>query len=122
VQFTTESDPPYNSSIAVDGESYHRAFESEASSERAYVLLARLRAGEGGRPTFLIAGQTSVSNHAAVRYLVSNHAALARKYGTDGTFVLVLEVVNPGAYGPDVVELASDITAKATARPVAVTV
>ncbi|GAA5000715.1 hypothetical protein [Kitasatospora paranensis] len=83
----------------------------------AYVVLARVHAGSGDRPVFLIAGQTATSNHAAVRYLAANHRTLARRHGTDSTFVLVLRVLNPGAYGPDVVELASEATAKATARP-----
>ena len=87
-----------------------------------FVLLARLHAGPGSRPVFLIAGQTAMSNHAAVRHLVANHRRLAARYGTDATFALVLRVVNPGAYGPDVVEIASDVTTKATAAPDAVTV
>lgn len=85
---------------------------------RAFVLLARIRAGSEGRPVFVIAGQTSTSNHAAVRYLTAHHGDLARKYGHDGTFVLVLRVVDPGAYGPDVVELAADVTARALTAPV----
>ncbi|WP_030263112.1 hypothetical protein [Streptomyces sp. NRRL B-24484] len=82
-----------------------------------YALLARVHAGSGDRPVFLISGQTSTSNHAAVRYLAANHRALARRHGADSTFVVVLKVVNPGAYGPDVVELAAEVTAEATARP-----
>lgn len=37
-----------------------------------YVLLARLRAGEGDRPVFLAAGQRPVTHRAAVRHLVRN--------------------------------------------------
>ncbi|MFD9129863.1 hypothetical protein [Kitasatospora sp. NPDC059571] len=83
----------------------------------AHVLLARVHAGSGDRPVFLISGQTATSNHAAVRYLAAHHRTLARKHGTDGTFAVVLRVVNPDAYGPDVVEQAADVTAAATARP-----
>ncbi|WP_405013023.1 hypothetical protein [Kitasatospora sp. NBC_01539] len=88
----------------------------------AYVLLARVHAGSGDRPVFLISGQTATSNHAAVRYLAANHRGLARQHGTDGTFAVILRVVNPEAYGPDVVEQAADVTARATARPAPVTV
>ncbi|MEV4559395.1 hypothetical protein AB0K51_20720 [Kitasatospora sp. NPDC049285] len=85
---------------------------------RVFVLLARLHARPGSRPVFLIAGQTSTSNHAAVRYLAANHRALARRHGRDGAFALVLRVVNSQAYGADVVELAADVSAAAaTARP-----
>ncbi|MFI0227156.1 hypothetical protein [Streptomyces lydicus] len=80
-----------------------------------YVLLARLTAGEGGRPVFLAAGQRPVTHRAAVRHLVRNRARLARKHGADGQFCLLLKVVNSQAYGPDVVELVADVTKAATA-------
>ncbi|MEU6391645.1 hypothetical protein [Streptomyces sp. NPDC046939] len=76
-----------------------------------YVVLARLTAGqgEGARPVFLFCGQMPVTNQAATRYLARHHERLARKHG--GTsFVLLLKVVNSGAYGPDVVELVGDVT------------
>ncbi|MEV7084774.1 hypothetical protein AB0O07_02525 [Streptomyces sp. NPDC093085] len=74
-----------------------------------YVLLARLTAGEGARPVFLCCGQRSVTNQAATRYLARHHERLARKHG-DGSFVLLLKVVNSEAYGPDVAELVAEVT------------
>ncbi|MFD5750845.1 hypothetical protein [Streptomyces sp. NPDC127033] len=74
-----------------------------------YVLLARLTVGEGARPVFLCCGQRSITNQAATRYLARHHERLARKYG-DGSFCLLLKVVNSQAYGPDVVELVADVT------------
>ncbi|MER8091789.1 hypothetical protein [Streptomyces goshikiensis] len=91
-------------SIQVDGEVYRWV-----KDRVEFVLLARLAGGEGGRPVFLLSGQTAVSNQAAARYLARNHAQLARKYGTDA-FCLILKVVNSQAYGPDVTELAADVT------------
>lgn len=82
-----------------------------------YVLLARLTAAEGGRPVFLAAGQRPVTHRAAVRHLVRNHPQLARKYGVDGRFCVLLKVVNSQAYGPDVVEVVADVTRTATAPP-----
>ncbi|UNO39307.1 hypothetical protein [Streptomyces sp. MST-110588] len=82
-----------------------------------YVLLARLTAGEGDRPLFLAAGQRPVTHRAAVRHLVRNRARLARRYGRDGQFCLLLKVVNSRSYGPDVVELVADVTKAATAPP-----
>ncbi|WP_418959919.1 hypothetical protein [Streptomyces tritici] len=84
-----------------------------------YVVLARLTGGEGGRPVFLLCGQSAVTNQAAARHLARNHRALARKHGADGSFVLLLKVVNSDAYGPDVVELVADITREARTAPVA---
>lgn len=83
-----------------------------------YVLLARLTAGETGRPVFLAAGQRPVTHRAAVRHLVRNRARLARKHGAEGQFCLLLKVVNSQSYGPDVVELVADVTKAATAAPV----
>ncbi|MER7108343.1 hypothetical protein [Streptomyces sp. NPDC000229] len=84
-----------------------------------YALLARLTAGEGARPVFLFCGQRAITNQAATRYLVRHHEKLARKYGTGGSFVLLLKVVNSEAYGPDVVELVADVTRTARSAPVA---
>ncbi|MFJ3901764.1 hypothetical protein [Streptomyces sp. NPDC090025] len=77
-----------------------------------YVLLARLTAGEGGRPVFLFCGQRAITNQAATRYLARHHERLARRH-RGGSFVLLLRVVNSQAYGPDVVELVADVTRQA---------
>ncbi|ALC19684.1 hypothetical protein ACH46N_01870 [Streptomyces pristinaespiralis] len=74
-----------------------------------YVLLARLTAGEDARPVFLFCGQRAITNQAATRYLARHHEKLARKHG-NGSFCLLLKVVNSQAYGPDVVELVADVT------------
>jgi hypothetical protein len=79
-----------------------------------HVLLARLTAGQQGRPVFLACGQRSVTHQAATRYLAKYHTRLARKYGSGGNFCLLLKVVNSQAYGPDVVELVKDVTRSAT--------
>ncbi|MGW0883867.1 hypothetical protein [Streptomyces sp. NPDC002671] len=76
-----------------------------------YVLLARLTPArhDDARPVFLFCGQRAITNQAATRYLARNHERLARKHG-NGSFVLLLKVVNSKAYGPDVVELVGDVT------------
>ncbi|WP_049569877.1 hypothetical protein [Streptomyces sp. SBT349] len=79
-----------------------------------HVLLARLTAGQQGRPVFLACGQRSITAQAATRYLAKYHTKLGRKYGSGGNFVLLLKVVNSQAYGPDVVELVKDVTRSAT--------
>lgn len=80
-----------------------------------HVLLARLTAGQQGRPVFLACGQRSITQQAATRYLAKHHARLGRKYGDKGNFCLLLKVVNSQAYGPDVIELVKDVTRSATA-------
>ena len=77
---------------------------------RPYVLLAKVAGPDQSRPVFLISGQRAVTNQAAVRYLVNRERQLARTYGSRGQFALVLRVINPEAYGPDVVELVADVT------------
>jgi hypothetical protein len=81
-----------------------------------HVLLARLTAGQHGRPVFLVCGQRSITHQAAARYLARHHTRLVRKHGADGDFCLLLKVVNSQAYGPDVVELVKDVTRAATSQ------
>ncbi|AYG79531.1 hypothetical protein DWB77_01646 [Streptomyces hundungensis] len=81
-----------------------------------YVLLARVTPAEDSRPVFLFCGQSAITNQAATRYLARNAEKLARKHG-NGSFCLLLKVVNSHAYGPDVVELVADVT-RAAQQPV----
>ncbi|GAA3038696.1 hypothetical protein [Kitasatospora sp. NPDC006786] len=106
------SGPGPGSNVIVVGER-----DYTADRDQAHALLARISTPDGGRPVFLVAGQTGVANQAGVRHLVAHHRELARRYGQDGTFALVLRVVNPEAYGPDMVEVAADVTAEALQRP-----
>ncbi|WP_329564717.1 hypothetical protein [Kitasatospora sp. NBC_01266] len=103
--------------ILVGAQEYELERNTEDTPGHSYVLLARLEPGDGGRPTFLIAGQVAVANHAAVRYLVAHQRELMDRYGTHSSFVLMLRVINPVKYGPDVVELVADVTTAATASP-----
>ncbi|WP_052850615.1 hypothetical protein [Streptomyces avicenniae] len=114
VRVNTDSEPgPDRGAFTVGSERYRL---ENGSVE--HVLLARLTAGEEGRPVFLACGQRSIAGQAAVRYLARHHVRLARKHGSGGSFVLLLRVVNSQAYGPDVVELVADVTRSATtARP-----
>ncbi|MFF2142544.1 hypothetical protein [Kitasatospora sp. NPDC058190] len=108
------SGPGPGSNVLVVGDRDFRA-----DQDQAHTLLARIATPDDGRPVFLISGQTGTANQAGVRYLVSHHRELARTYGRNGTFALVLRVVNPEAYGPDMVELVADVTAEALRRPAA---
>ncbi|TBL44462.1 hypothetical protein EYA84_01780 [Verrucosispora sp. SN26_14.1] len=78
--------------------------------ETSYVLLARFWGPVGGRPVFFIGGLTAGSNLAAARYLSTHHPELARTYGADRPFALVLRIIEPAAYGTDFTELVADVT------------
>jgi hypothetical protein len=78
-----------------------------------YAVLARVRGPAGGRPVFVLAGQTSVTNLAAARFLAARHRQLHRRYRSTAPFCLVLRVVEPAVYGADVTDVAADVTAGA---------
>ncbi|MEU0601962.1 hypothetical protein ABZ484_27535 [Streptomyces sp. NPDC006393] len=107
VQVNVDAEPgPDRGAFQIGSERYRLE-----TGRAEYVLLARLTVGDshGNRPVFLFCGQTAITNQAATRYLARNHERLARKHGRS-SFVLLLKVVNPQAYGPDVVELVADVT------------
>ena len=82
-----------------------------------YVLLARVFGPGGGRPVFVISGQTARTNFAAAKYLATSYRALAKRYGSGKRFCLVLQVVESRHYGPDYAEIAADVTPDAFTAP-----
>jgi len=74
-----------------------------------YGLLARALSPGGGRPVFLLSGQTARVNLAAARFLAGRFAKMQRRYG-GGRFCLVLRVLEPAVYGADFVEVVADVT------------
>ena len=80
------------------------------TTEASYVLLARFWGPAGGRPVFFIGGLSAGSNLAGARYLTAHHPELARTYGADRPFALVLRIVEPTAYGTDFTELVADVS------------
>jgi hypothetical protein len=85
-----------------------------------YVALARVFGPDGGRPVFILNGQTARTNLAAARYLAARYATLFRRYGAAGRFCLVLRILEPDAYGADLAELVGDLTVEAFAEVAAV--
>lgn len=108
----TDTEPGPDQGSFVIGTEHYRMDRGTAE----YVLLARLTAGEGSRPVFLFCGQRAITNQAATRYLARHHEKLSRKHGRN-SFCLLLKVVNPQAYGPDVVEVVADVTRAALSAP-----
>jgi hypothetical protein len=82
-----------------------------------YAVLARIAGPAQERPVFVVSGQTAIANQGAVGYLVSHRRDLVRAHGLEGRFCLVLRVVEPPVYGPNLVELVRDVTAEAFAAP-----
>jgi hypothetical protein len=103
---------PAKNLIAVGGAEF--AFELDLAE---YVVLARGWGPARDRPVFVLSGQTAQTNLAAARYLHTRHRALARQYGADRPFCLILRIVEQPVYGADFVELAADVTDDAF-RPV----
>lgn len=80
-----------------------------------FVVLARAFGPAGGKPVFVLAGQTAPTNLAAARYLDRNHRDLYRAHGADRPFCLVLRIVEPEVYGIDFTEVVADVTGVAFA-------
>lgn len=80
-----------------------------------YGVLAKISRPEMAYPVFIIAGQTARTNRAAARLLVSGYRRLLRSYGRTGRFCLLIRIIDPQAYGPDLVEVVADVTAEAFA-------
>ncbi|GAA3211331.1 hypothetical protein MTQ10_11605 [Streptomyces sp. XM83C] len=112
VRVNVDSEPSPDRGAFQIGSEVYRVEPGKAE----YVLLARLTVDQshGTRPVFLFCGQTAITNQAATRYLARHHERLRRKHG-NGSFVLLLKVVNSQAYGPDVVEQVADVTRAAQA-------
>jgi hypothetical protein len=109
-------EPPRSASdyltITVGGVSYRREVGTAE-----YAVLAKTHLPGTGHPLFLLTGQTARTNLAAARLLRSRYRSLLRSYRASGRFCLVLRVVEPETYGPDLVEVAADATDAAFCRP-----
>jgi hypothetical protein len=94
--------------IAAGGQEFLR--EPDA---REYVLIARARRPDGGKPLFLICGQTAITNRAAASYLRENYRGISSDHADGTNWCLVLRVVAPSVYGHQMTELAADVSATA---------
>jgi hypothetical protein len=98
-----DSDDP--STIVTDGGRY--AFNRSASD---HGVIVRTWGPDCQRPLFILAGQTADSTFAAARYLAEHHRHLARQFGTDHPFCLIIRLIDPQTYGAAAVEVAADVT------------
>ncbi len=107
-------DSPRSAAIVAAGQEFLRERDS-----REYVLVAKVRAPDGGRPLFLICGQTAITNRAAASYLRDNYRTISSAHGVRENWCVVLRVVAPSVYGHQLTELAADVSAGAFAVPAA---
>jgi hypothetical protein len=82
-----------------------------------YVVLARFWGPAGGKPVFVLGGQTAQTNLAAARFLAAQHRQLYRRYGASKSFCIVLRILEPSVFGPDFVEIEADVTDAAFRSP-----
>jgi hypothetical protein len=94
--------------IAVGAEEFLR--EPDA---REYVLVAKVRVADNGRPLFLVCGQTGITNRAAAAYLRDNYRRISSTHGDRENWCLVLRVLAPSVYGYQMTEVAADVSASA---------
>lgn len=73
-------------------------------------MLAKVYLPDTAFPVFVIAGQTARTNLAAARLLSTRFHKLLRRFGRSGRFCLVVRVLEPNTYGPDLVEIMADAT------------
>ena len=79
-----------------------------------------MRLPDGGKPLFLICGQTGITNRAAASYLRDNYRRISSVHGVRENWSVVLCVVAPSVYGHQMTELAADVSASAFSAPAAV--
>ncbi|MBQ0950885.1 hypothetical protein KBZ75_22020 [Streptomyces sp. RK76] len=82
-----------------------------------YALVAKFTPSESTRPVFLVCGQSSLANHAAVHFLKRAHGELARAVSSIDRFCIIVRVSSIATYGFQHTGLESDVTAAAFAAP-----
>ncbi|MEV5144100.1 hypothetical protein AB0L14_06555 [Streptomyces sp. NPDC052727] len=84
---------PDSVAIEVGGEKY--LFDR---GNQEYALVAKFTPAESVRPVFLVAGQTSVANLAAIHFLRREYAKVARQLSSVERFCLLIKVSGIGTY------------------------
>jgi len=80
------------------------------SGEKEYALLSKFYPRVGGKPVFLICGQTAFATKGASYYLAKNFDdSIRKKYG-NGEFCFIVRVISPWTFGHKSVELVDDIS------------
>jgi hypothetical protein len=85
--------------------------------QREFAAVAKFTRPGAPHPVFVICGQTSVTNWAAVDFLKRNHGTLARTLASTDRFCIILRVTAPAVYGHQMVELEADVSTVAFTAP-----
>ncbi|GHG98024.1 hypothetical protein GCM10018780_23930 [Streptomyces lanatus] len=99
---------PESVAIEVGGEKF--LFDR---GQQEYALVAKFTPTESTRPVFLVAGQTSVANLAAIHFLRREYARVARQLPSVERFCLLIKVSDIGTYEFHRASLERDVTAAA---------
>ena len=96
---------PDSLAILISGEIYRHEQE-----DQEYAILARIVPNQDSRPIFLISGQSSLGNKAAIHFLAKKYKTILWDKYKYGSFCLLLKVIEPKLYGYKSVELIKDLT------------
>ncbi|MBZ4320325.1 hypothetical protein [Streptomyces huiliensis] len=102
---------PDSTAIEVGGEKY---LFDHANQE--YVLVAKFTPTESTKPVFLVCGQSSTANLAAIHYLRREYARVARRIATTDRFCLLIKVSAIATYAHHRATLERDVSAAAFSR------
>lgn len=80
-----------------------------------HALVAKFTPPTASRPVILICGQTALANRAVIRYLQHDYLALTKRLASTDQFCLVVRITSSDTYGPELTELAADVTTAAFA-------
>ncbi|TQK53159.1 hypothetical protein FBY35_3638 [Streptomyces sp. SLBN-118] len=80
---------------------------------KEYALVAKFTPAESVCPVFLVAGQTSVANLAAIHFLRREYAQVARQLSSVERFCVMIKVSNIGTYDFHRANLEREVTAAA---------
>ncbi|MEV3870097.1 hypothetical protein [Streptomyces sp. NPDC049906] len=103
-----DAEHPDSVAIEVDGEKYPYDKGNEE-----YVLVAKFTPEESDRPVFLVAGQTSTTNLAAIHLLRRDHEEIAGGLASLERFCLVVRVSGISTYAFHRAEVVRDVTGAA---------
>ncbi|MFF4086916.1 hypothetical protein ACFYY9_08455 [Streptomyces nigra] len=111
VAILPHSEEPEAAAFVVNG---HRYLFEKGSLE--YTLVAKFTPPEATRPVFLICGQSSLANQAAIHYLKRHYRDVARSLVCVDRFCILIKVPDIETYGFQAATLERDITREAFTR------
>ncbi len=82
-----------------------------------HALVAKFTPPQASRPVFLVCGQSSLANQAAIHYLKRDHRDVAASLSSTDRFCLIIKLAGIGTYGFQNATLERDVTDTAFTRP-----